>query len=98
MTNLSAFRNDPVKSVLSAGPKDSAYVDWGTEPVVSSYHRLTYKHPSSGSEIPVPVCSTPAIISRVGVVVAGYDGSIRLFSSDLDLDENRACDGAFCKS
>jgi outer membrane protein assembly factor BamB len=58
-------------------------VDWKTEPVVSSYVRLLYKHPRSGADIPVPVCSTPAIITNVGVVVAGYDGGVRLFSPDL---------------
>lgn len=83
MTSVSRFRHDPAKSILSMGLDASVDADWRTEPVVSSYCRVSHEHPRTGEVIPVPICSTPAIVSNIGVVIAGYDGVVRFFAPDL---------------
>ncbi|MFK0017402.1 PQQ-binding-like beta-propeller repeat protein [Streptomyces sp. NPDC091027] len=74
-----AFRHDPVKSVL---PGSAAEVLWDREPAVCGYRRLSHRT-SAGEDIPVPVCSTPAVVGSAGVVVGGYDGRVRLYTADF---------------
>ena len=45
------------------------------------YRRL--RHVRNGQEVAVPICATPVAVSGVGVVVAAYDGTVRLYSRDL---------------
>jgi outer membrane protein assembly factor BamB len=76
---IATFRHDPVKSVLAV---PAAQVLWDREPAVCGYRQLSHRT-SSGTEIPVPVCSTPAVAGTEGVVVGTYDGRIRLYTSDF---------------
>jgi outer membrane protein assembly factor BamB len=83
LSNISAFRHDPAKSILALTPATPTDVDWLTEPAVSAYQRLIHPHPHEEADIPVPVCATPVIVLGLGVVVAGYDGRVRLLAPDL---------------
>lgn len=67
---------------------------WQREPAVCGYQRVTHQA-ADGRTIPVPVCGTPAIVTGAGVVVAGYDGSIRFHNRTLDrVFWERRLDGA----
>ncbi|MBC6446009.1 outer membrane protein assembly factor BamB family protein [Actinokineospora xionganensis] len=81
MTAPAAFRHDPVKSVL-AGSADGSH-DWGAEPAVCGYRKLTYDNRTLGKTINVPVSASPAVVSGLGVVVAADDGFVRLFDAPL---------------
>lgn len=81
MPSIPAYRHDPVKSVL-AGRLDGAF-HWDREPVVCGYRRLSHDSSHLGRTVPVPVSSTPAVVSGAGVVVASDDGRLRFFDPSL---------------
>jgi outer membrane protein assembly factor BamB len=89
LSNVSAFRHDPVKSVLvgalpaAPGVGDPGTFRWDREPIVCGYRRLTSQDRRIGVEVPVPVSATPAVVSGVGVLVASDDGYVRLYSRGL---------------
>jgi outer membrane protein assembly factor BamB len=83
-----AFRHDPIKAVLVLPKRSSGLsvesVNWLKEPAVCGYRRLIYENKNLAQPVPVPVCSTPAVITGVGAVVGSYDGHIRLYSRTMD--------------
>lgn len=76
-----AFRHDPVKSTLLVRP--DVEVDWGAEPAVCGYRKLTAAHTRTGAEVEVPVSASPAVVSGLGVVLASDDGQVRLLDQQL---------------
>jgi len=83
-SDVPAFRHDPRKATLVISEKEDGSAKWLKEPAVCGYTFLTHKTKGSNAEIPVPVCSTPAVVVGAGVVVAGYDGRIRFYNRALD--------------
>jgi outer membrane protein assembly factor BamB len=81
MTPLPAFRHDPVKLIFP-GP-DAGTFDWGLEPAVCGYRKLTYDNRSLERTVNVPVSASPAVVSGLGVVVASDDGYLRFFDAPL---------------
>jgi len=81
MTAHATFRHDPVKSVLPAS--GIGLFDWGAEPAVCGYRKLTYENRTLKQTVNVPVSASPAVISGLGAVVASDDGYVRLFDAPL---------------
>ena len=76
-----AFRHDPAKATLAI--RTGAEVDWGREPAVGAYRKLTVINKQSGGEIAVPVSASPAVVTGIGVIVASDDGRVRFFDQQL---------------
>lgn len=77
------FRHDPRKAVLADRRVDTA-VCWEREPAVCGYRRFSHSSSRLDRAVPVPICSSPAVVTGVGVVVGSYDGRVRLLSRNLD--------------
>lgn len=77
-----SFRHHSGRSTLSRNNDRDAAVDWHVEPAVVGHRRLVHRR-TSGDEIVVPICSTPAIIGSAGIVLAGYDGVVRFLDPTL---------------
>jgi len=76
-----SFRHDPVKLVLGDAP--SASMRWDKEPALCGYTKLAHLNERLNKEYAVPVCATAIVAPGAGVIVASYDGRVRLFSADL---------------
>ncbi|MGW7543002.1 outer membrane protein assembly factor BamB family protein [Streptomyces sp. NPDC054770] len=81
MTQVSAFRHDPVKSVLPGGEHGTFH--WSREPVVFGHRRLTHHNERLGRTLPVPVSASPAVVPGVGVLLAADDGRVRFYGRGL---------------
>lgn len=73
------MRFAPDKSVAGYATAQRDGFNWRVEPALAGYARLEHRNKTNGNIIPVPVCATPAVLPGVGVMVAGYDGTVRLF-------------------
>jgi outer membrane protein assembly factor BamB len=78
---MSAFRHDPVKSVLPGGEHGS--FQWSREPVVCGHRRLTHHNERLGRTLSVPVSASPAVVPGVGVLLASDDGRVRFYGRGL---------------
>jgi outer membrane protein assembly factor BamB len=76
------FRHHAGRSILSSDGDGSVVADWGAEPVVVGHRHLLHRR-ANGEEIPVPICATPAIIGKAGIVLAAYDGMVRFLDPTL---------------
>lgn len=76
------FRHHPGRSTLYRDGDGGVGVNWHEEPTVVGHRRLIHRK-TSGDEIPVPVCATPAIIGSAGIVLASYDGVVRFLNPTL---------------
>ena len=79
-----AFRHDPAKALLRIEDVPFAPVRWSKEPAVCDFRTLSFTPGNAAGEIPVPICSTPAVLVDLGVIVASYDGHVRLFDRKLE--------------
>ena len=69
--------------MLTLGRADGS-VRWEREPAVCGYRRFSHKSTRLDREIPVPICSSPAVVTGAGVVVGSFDGRVRFLSRNLD--------------
>ncbi len=76
-----AFRHDGIVSGLAVRAEAES-VHWEHEPTLCDYRKLV--HVMADAKIPVPLCATPVAVTGVGVVVATFDGRIRLLSTHLE--------------
>lgn len=83
MTTPPAFRHDPRKAVLTVGDVDAS-VRWDVEPAVCGYRMFAHRNTRLDREVAVPLCSSPAVVTGAGVVVAGFDGRVRFLDRNLD--------------
>ncbi|MGW5652119.1 outer membrane protein assembly factor BamB family protein [Streptomyces humi] len=81
MTQVSAFRHDPVRSVLPGGGHGTFH--WDREPVVFGHRRLTHHNERLGRTLPVPVSASPAVVPGIGVLLAADDGRVRFYGRGL---------------
>lgn len=82
---LCHFRHNSMNSVVKKKPYSLSAFQWLVEPVAVSSRRFLHssKEPLSEKKHAVPFCASPIAICGVGVVVAGYDGYVKLLSQDL---------------
>lgn len=83
LTNASAFRHDPRKSVLARGAGHSGPYRWDIEPALCGYRQFRHT-PAGKPPVAVPVCASPVAVTGVGPVFATYDGRVRLYDCLLE--------------
>lgn len=81
-TGVAHFRHHPARSTLCRVSDRRDATKWDAEPAVVGHRSLVHCK-ANGERIPVPICATPAIIGRAGIILASYDGVVRFLDPSL---------------